>query len=327
MSDFPWRCGANFLPSTAANQLEMWQADTFDPATIDRELGWARKIGMRLMRVFLHDLAWLADPEGLKARFARYLEIAAAHGIATMPVFFDDCSKTPFLAAGKQPEPRPFVHNSCWIQSPGDQAHADPAAWGRLRDYVADVIGAFGRDPRVVLWDLYNEPGNLKGDAARDDNSLDLVEAVFAWARAAAPTQPLTCGPWDFSPRFDALNRYLIANSDVVSFHCYERPDVLRERINHLRRAAAGRPLVCSEYMARTNGSTFAECLPILKENDVSAVNWGLVSGRTNTIYPWGWGPEKGRPERWFHDVFNPDGTLLYPEEAAVFAACAPADA
>ena len=37
----PWLVGCNFSPSTAINQLEMWQADSWDPATIDRELGWA----------------------------------------------------------------------------------------------------------------------------------------------------------------------------------------------------------------------------------------------------------------------------------------------
>src|SRR4029077_2592941 len=31
-----WLVGSNFIPSTAINQLEMWQAATFDPRTIDR---------------------------------------------------------------------------------------------------------------------------------------------------------------------------------------------------------------------------------------------------------------------------------------------------
>ena len=48
----PWPVGADFLPSTAINELEMWQGDTFDSATIDRELGWAEGIGMNTMRVF-----------------------------------------------------------------------------------------------------------------------------------------------------------------------------------------------------------------------------------------------------------------------------------
>ena len=51
----PWLVGANYVPASAINELEMWQADTFDPKRIDTELGWAEAIGMNTMRVFLHD--------------------------------------------------------------------------------------------------------------------------------------------------------------------------------------------------------------------------------------------------------------------------------
>src|SRR5512136_1934485 len=90
----PWLVGCNFTPSTAINQLEMWQADTFDPETINRELGWAAGAGFNTMRVFLHDLAWQADPDGLKQRMDRYLGIAARHAIRTLFVVFDDCWNT-----------------------------------------------------------------------------------------------------------------------------------------------------------------------------------------------------------------------------------------
>src|SRR5512133_1841758 len=114
----PWLVGCNFIPSTAINQLEMWQADSFDMKTIDRELGWAAAIGFNSMRVFLHDLVWQADAEGFKQRIKQYLAVAERHGILTMFVFFDDCWNTdPHL--GRQPEPIPGVHNSGWVQSPG----------------------------------------------------------------------------------------------------------------------------------------------------------------------------------------------------------------
>lgn len=326
MTDFQWRFGANFNPSTSINQLEMWQAETFDPATIDRELGFARGIGMSVMRVFLHDLAWSQDPEGFLGRMEQYLRIADRNGIKTMFVFFDDCwNDNP--AAGRQPEPRPGIHNSGWVKSPGTEVGDDPSTWGRLEKYVKSVLGRFGHDPRVILWDLYNEPGN--GDSGdhvtttglREEKSLPLLEAVFAWARVAAPEQPLTAGPWKFDASFDRLNRFMFEHSDVVTFHCYNRPAELAERINFIRYIAAGRPVLCSEYMARTVGSTFQDCLPVFKKHNISAVNWGLVKGRSNTIYPWGWKAEQGEPQLCFHDVFNPDGTLLHPEEAAAFAA------
>ena len=322
--DGTWRFGANFIPSTAINQLEMWQKETFDPAVIDRELGWAASIGMSLMRVFLHDLLWEQDSAGFLNRVESYLAIAEKHRIKTMFVFFDDCWN-PDFALGKQPDPKPFSHNSGWIQSPGYRIADNPARWDALERYVKGVLARFSGDDRVLLWDLYNEPGNgrsgdhvtLKG--LRGSLSLPLLKAVFSWARDAAPSQPLTAGAWNFSPQFDEINRFLLEQSDIVSFHCYSCPGELKERINFLRYIADGRPLLCSEYMARPLGSTFRECLPILRENHVSAVNWGLVSGKTQTIYPWGWDESKGIPNPFFHDVFQPDGSLLDPSEQEVF--------
>ncbi len=322
--DGKWRFGGNFVPSTAINQLEMWQEDTFDPETIDRELGWAAGIGMGIMRVFLHDLLWEQDSAGLLKRMEKYLEISDRHGIKTMFVFFDDCWNSDF-AAGKQPEPKPFTHNSGWIQSPGYRAADNPEQWGRLESYVKGVLTHFAHDKRILLWDLYNEPGNgTSGDhvtlsGLRGSLSLPLLKAIFAWAREVNPDQPLTAGPWNFIPMFDELNAFMFENSDVVSFHNYAPPGELKVCINFVRLIAAGRPVICSEYMARTAGSTFAGCLPVMKENNVTAINWGLVSGKTQTIYPWGWDESKGEPEPYFHDVFHRDGSLLMPEEAAVF--------
>lgn len=322
--DNQWRFGANFTPSTAINQLEMWQAETFDPAGIDRELGWAESIGMGVMRVFLHDLLWEQDSAGFLRRMEEYLAIADKHRIKTMFVFFDDCWN-PDPALGKQPEPKPFTHNSGWVQSPGYRVVDNPDRWKRLERYVKGVLNHFAHDGRILLWDLYNEPGNgssgdhvtLKG--LRGNLSLPLLKAVFAWAREANPDQPITAGPWNFSADFDELNRFLFENSDVVSFHCYSKPAELQERINFIRYIADGRPLLCSEYMARSAGSTFKECLPVMRDNNITAINWGLVSGKTQTIYPWRWNESKGVPNPFFHDVFNADGTLLDPSEKEVF--------
>jgi len=155
-ADQPWLVGCNFTPSTAINQLEMWQAETFDPETIDRELGWAAKLGFNSMRVFLHDLVWEADADAFKDRIDRFLAIAAGHGISTMLVLFDDCWFPP--RAGAQPSPVPGVHNPGWAQSPGHRVVKDREQWGRLEAYVRDIVGAFAEDERVCVWDLYNEP-------------------------------------------------------------------------------------------------------------------------------------------------------------------------
>jgi hypothetical protein len=303
----PWLVGCNFIPSTAINQLEMWQADTFDPKTIDRELGWAADLGMNTVRVFLHDLAWQDDPDGFKKRVDRFLEIAAKHKIRPLLVIFDDCwNDNPKV--GKQPAPVPGVHNSGWVQSPSVKIVNEKAEWGRLEKYVKDILTTFGKDSRVLFWDLYNEPGN----SGQNEKSLPLVKAVFEWARAAKPQQPLSVGVW-FGNK--PLNDYQVAASDVITFHNYNDAANLEKEIKTLKEH--GRPVICTEYMARTNKSTFTTCLPVFKQEQVGCYNWGLVSGKSNTIHPWGSKKDSPEPKVWFHDIFRADGTPFDREEAA----------
>ena len=198
----PWLVGSDYIPSYAINQLEMWQADTFDPQPIDLELGWAESLGMNTMRVFLHDLLWQQDPDGFRKRMDTFLTICAKHHIRPVFVFFDSVWD-PNPKLGPQHQPIPGVHNSGWVQSPGRAALTDPSQYPRLEAYVKGVIGAFANDPRVLAWDLWNEPDNLNNPsyAVQDPpNKIELVEKllpkVFEWARDAHPTQPLTSGLW-----------------------------------------------------------------------------------------------------------------------------------
>ena len=304
----PWVSGANFTPSTAINQLEMWQAATFDPATIDRELGYAEGIGFNTMRVFLHSLAWQQDPAGFKQRVDVYLGLADKHHIQTILVFFDDCwNKTP--QAGPQPVPKTGVHNSGWVQDPGDPASRDSATFAKLRPYVADVLTRFAHDKRVLLWDLFNEPGNSGKGVA----SLPLVRNVFAWARAVNPDQPLSMGLWNGD--FEALNAYQAQHSDIITYHNYDDAPTHQRQVEMLK--THGRPLICTEYMARPRNSRFATVLPMLKKQNVGAINWGLVDGKTNTKYQWDTPIADGSdPAEWFHEVFRRDGTPYRRDEA-----------
>ncbi|MBI4910005.1 MAG: cellulase family glycosylhydrolase [Acidobacteria bacterium] len=324
----PWLVGANYLPSNAINELEMWQADTFDPRRIDQELGWAAGIGMNTMRVFLHDLLWQQDPSGYQARIDKFLEIAAKHKIRPMLVLFDSCWD-PFPKLGRQHAPTPGVHNSGWVQSPGAAALTDPAQQKRLEAYVKGVVAAFATDQRVVAWDIWNEPDNKNTNSygkKEPANKVDLVLAMlpkaFAWARAAGPKQPLTSGVWqgDWSTdeKLSPMARVQLELSDVISFHNYNKPEDLEKAIRSLQRL--GRPLLCTEYMARGNGSTFQGSLPVLKKHKVAAINWGLVEGKAQTHLPWdSWQkPYVGRePAVWFHEVFRNDGRPYAPAETA----------
>lgn len=297
-----WLRGANFQPSTAVNQLEMFQAETFDTLTIDRELGWAEQVGMNCMRVFLHHVAWENDKEGFKNRLNKYLEISWKHKIGTIFVFFDDCWNGTYKA-GLQPEPRVGIHNSGWVRDPGDLIFSDSLLVNTLESYVKDVMSSFSKDKRIVMWDLFNEPGNN----GLDDRSLPLLKRVFKWGREVAPIQPLTAGIW--AGWLTNLNRFQLENSDIISYHNYEYVDGHKIQIDSLKQKY-GRPLICTEYMARTRGSLFQTIMPLLKDNNVGAINWGLVAGKTNTMYAWDSPiPSGEEPVLWFHDIFRKDGT------------------
>ncbi len=324
----PWLVGSNYIPANAINELEMWQADSFDPKRIDLELGWAEAIGLNTMRVFLHDLPWQQDAAGFKKRINTFLQIAAKHHIKPLFVLFDSCWD-PEPRLGKQHAPRPGVHNSGWVQSPGAKALQDPAQYPRLEAYVKGVVGAFAKDDRVLGWDIWNEPDNGNGGSYKDlepKNKNELVIALlpraFEWARAAHPTQPLTSGVWkdDWSipEKLGPGAKIQIAMSDVISFHSYDKPEVFEKRVLSLQQYH--RPLLCTEYMARGNGSTFQGTLPIAKKYNVAAINWGLVAGKTQTYLPWdSWQhPYTDRePTIWFHEIFRTDGTPYNPEETA----------
>lgn len=306
----PWLRGSNFNPSTAINQLEFWQKETFDPETIDRELGWAAGIGMNCMRVYLHHVAYEVDIEGFKSRMKEYLSIAEKHGIATIFVFFDDCWN-PTYEAGKQPDPKPGVHNSGWVRDPGELLYTSESLLPVLEIYVKDILNTFKEDKRIVLWDLYNEPGN----SGYGNKSMPLLQDVFSWAREIDPSQPLSVGVWNMS--LTELNRFQLENSDIITYHNYNDEVQHQMLIDSLKQY--NRPMVCTEYMARKHQSLFSNIMPMLKKEHIGAINWGLVAGKSNTKYAWDEPiPDGSEPSLWFHEIFREDGTPYKQEEVDV---------
>jgi Cellulase (glycosyl hydrolase family 5) len=321
----PWPVGSNFIPSTAINELEMWQADTFDLSEIDSELGWAQSLGMNTMRVFLHNLLWQQDSKGLLERMDKFLAVADRHHIRITFVMLDSVWD-PNPKPGKQRAPRPHIHNSGWVQAPGAQILRDRSRWDQeLKPYVAGVIQHFRGDRRILMWDLMNEPDNDNPAYRTDelpnkaDVALQLLKQEWTWARNAKPSQPLTSGVWKGTWTTDAglseMEHFQLENSDVITFHSYDPPDEMKKRIESLRRYR--RPIICTEYMARPRGSTFASILPLLKEANVGAYNWGFTNGKSQTIYPWdSWDKAyTAEPTVWFHDIFRQNGEPYDPKE------------
>jgi hypothetical protein len=325
----PWLVGSNYIPANAINELEMWQAESFDPQQIDKELGWAEAIGMNTMRVFLHDLPWKQDSAGFRQRIDSFLTIAAKHRIRPLFVLFDSCWD-PMPRLGPQHPPIPGVHNSGWVQAPGAVALEDPKQYPRLKEYVQGVVGAFANDKRILGWDLWNEPDNTNGSSygkrepkEKANLVLALLPQVFAWARSANPSQPLTSGVWkgDWSSpeKLEPMAKVQLEQSDVITFHNYSWPEDFEQKVSWLE--SYHRPIICTEFMARPAGSTFDTILPVAKKHHVGAMNWGLVVGKTQTNLPWdSWQRPYTleQPPAWFHEVFHGDGKPYREQEAKI---------
>jgi hypothetical protein len=334
----PWLVGANYVPSDAINQFEMFQPATFNPALNDKELGMAEAIGMNTMRVFLQDQLYTSDPAGFEHRLDAFLAIAARHHIKPLLVLFDSCWD-PEPKLGPQHPPIPGVHNSGWVQSPGTQELTDPVYEPKLKAYVTGIVGAFAKDDRILGWDIWNEPNNGGGGgyaAFEPKDKAHLVEAMlpkaFAWARSVHPTQPLTSGVWDGDwsdpAKQTPMTKIQLAESDIISFHNYGWPEQFEARIQEL--TPLGRPILCTEYMARGAGSTFDGSLPLAKKYHVAAINWGLVAGKTQTYFPWdSWKKPYvlDQPTVWFHEVFRQDDTPYRQAEVDLIRRLTAADA
>ncbi len=304
-----WVSGCNYIPADAINQIEMWHSSTFNPAQIDKELGWAEGMGFTAMRVYLSSLVWQDEPKTFKKNMNKYLEIAAKHNIKTIFVFFDDCWREE-SQIGVQPAPQLGEHNSGWVQDPCKKFRDNTEeSMPILEAYVKDVLKSFADDERILLWDLYNEPGNR----GHGETSLPLLKKVFAWAWEVNPSQPLSSGVWTNNPKSGIYVLQLTA-SDVITYHNYSALDKHEANVKLLK--GLNRPMICTEYMSRKSGSTFANILPMLRAENVGAINWGFVSGKTNTIFSWDERlPYVSEPELWFHDIIRKDGSAFDDKE------------
>jgi hypothetical protein len=311
----PWPCGFNYIPANSISYTEMWMPYCFDADFIDKELALAHEIGFNCVRVVLPFVVWEHDPNEFKQKLNLFVDICDKYKIKVMFALFDDCAfgsdeklKDPWY--GKQPEVLKGWYANGWTPSPGHSMVRDPQTWPRLEKYVKDIISAFKDDRRVWVWDLYNEPTN--GDLG--DTSLPLVTSVFAWARAIAPSQPLTVGQWNGNKKLNAL---ILENSDIITFHNYSGANELLVQIKSLK--LQGRPVINTEWLNRGAGSIVEECLPVFSKENVGCMHWGLVNGKTQTNLGWDWRPGKPEPKAWQHDLFHGDHTPYKEKELILF--------
>lgn len=298
----PWPCGFNYIPAHSISYTEMFMPYNFDAKKIDAELKVAQADGFNCARIVVPFVVWEHDPKAFKVRFSRFLEVCSRRGIKVMPALFDDCvfGHTANPIYGRQPVVVPGWYANGWTPSPGHDIVRDRSQWPRLQRYVSDMVGTYKNDPRVWVWDLYNEPTN----GGVGEVTIPLVNTVFSWAREIGPSQPLTCDVFGSQ----AMQRLALDRSDIVTFHNYDAPDSLQTNINQLK--LAGRPIICTEWLNRPLQSTLQNALPIFTRENVGAMHWGFINGRTQTNFPWGAKPGSLPSKLWQHDLYRSEFTV-----------------
>lgn len=302
--------GCNYVPRYDYSVNQMWY--DFREKVLQEELAWARDIGLNSVRVWVGCFLFQSDRDRLHARFERFLDICAKNGISVMPVLQPTEALDPDLSPGAQKEPthvfRPGVHlgpdATRWI-FPG--VISWETKWPRIKPAVREFVQAFLRryanEKRIIAWDLGNE--------ARED-ARPIVQGMFAWAREVNPSQPLTAC-W-------VGQEY----SDIWTFHSYNRPGEASTKNPdyHITfdgemetAVSSGRPILCTEFMARTLGSTLDVVLPHFAKHGVGWYVWGLCAGSGQYQFPWDWPEGSPEPKLWFHCLLYPDGSPYRVEE------------
>jgi len=280
--DFSWMHGANYTPSYAATDVETWLH--YDPAVIDRELGYAEQIGLNCVRVFLQSLVYEHAPEKFLANFADFVERADGHGLKVMPILFDSCF-------GVSPS---LESQHMWVANPGPD-RMSAADFNALDAYVRAVVAAYVGDRRIALWDVMNEP-TVTVLSRTDEGKAQIWAFVRHYAhlvRELDSTHAMTVGVagTDSSQVVDVV--------DVLSCHSYASTrEKFRESLSTTQTQArqAGKPWIISECCAPGWGCRYEMVMPELREFHVGHTVWEVVIGKNQ------FAPISG--------LFYPDGSV-----------------
>jgi hypothetical protein len=306
--DFSKIVGAVYNPHSADNAIDFW--NNYDPVEVDQELQYAEVYGMNTITVYLHYFSWLTDRIGLLSKFENLLEIANNHGLKVAPIFYDDCwNYDP--APGPQPSPIWGVHNSQWVESPGhpvEENYFNPMSSSdnttyktSLQNYITDFASVYRNDPRILYWEIMNEPG-CSGDGSMQERRAQLMNDGRMAILAAGATQPIS------SPQVQEDEGTYF--SDFYAFHPYGgyAGPINGSDVNALN----------SETLERGFNDAWGYAFPMTMAGVVSNYGgktgflvWELMIGDTNTRFHWGQVPSNPatvEPATPFQGTIYPDG-------------------
>ncbi|MBO5312367.1 MAG: cellulase family glycosylhydrolase [Clostridia bacterium] len=341
----PWIRGCNYMCADCVNRVDQWQALHFDEylKTTENELKLMKELGFNSVRLILEYVVWKEEHEGFLERFERYISLCDSYGISCMIVLANDCMppktelwKMPYI--GEQKYDWGYHGGRKHSQHGGHSCPAphyyfdNPESTEDYYKMVREIVSLYKDDSRILMWDLFNEPGNSN----RRDITLPFVKRMVSEVRAINPSQPLTIGAWwcggncDFDNEVD---RYALECSDIITYHNYGTYEEHIRVIKYLK--TLNRPIINTEWLARCTGNTVFDNFPLFYLENIGCYNWGFVAGKYQTYEPyeahWSWyNDDKRAPidfTKWFHDLYRPSLRPYDPrEEELIKKFCALAD-
>lgn len=336
-NDHAWIRGCNYMSADCANRVDQWQEYGFEErfVTTEKELTLMAEIGYNSIRIIPEFIVWKKEHDGFMARFERYIELAAQKGISCMVVLGNDCMP-PYEEALKRMHlgeqhvdwgyhggRKVSQHGS--FDGSGYSVLDNPEYAKEYYEFVRELVETYKNDERIIIWDVFNEPGNSK----RDSMSLPHLKKFFEIIRAIDPIQPLTVGIWSQNTELDKLmdiEKYGLENSDIVSYHNYGTYETNIQELQLLKKLE--RPVVNTEWLNRCGGNTIEELFPLFYLEKVGCYNWGFVAGKYQTYEPWNgvWDGYKEHPEyydnfdftKWLHDLYRPSLNPYNPKEIEI---------
>lgn len=334
----PWMRGCNYMPASCANRIDQWQEEGSDERfkEMERELDLAKSIGFNTLRIIVgpHGYSvWRSQHDGFMERFEKYLSMMSERGMRAVVVLALD-GMFPLMEGKLVPTgPQSYAlgyHGGRRPHRPGlsPKKKAPPPGKDVTDDFFAmcrEIMTKYRSDGRIVFWNLWNEPGNLK----RDGTNARYLERLFALAWEIDPVHPLAADVWDgdygTEEKTDNSPQRLAGRlSDIVSYHCYGDYEE-QVRIIRLLRRHYGRPLLNTEWLARIKRNDVFSAYPLYYIENIACMCWGFVAGKYQTYEPWEvmWQDlEKGTEEskswditKWFHDLYRPSLRPYDPKE------------
>ena len=329
----PWIRGCNYMSADSVNRIDQWQGLHFKERlkTTEEELGVMKDLGFNSVRIILEFVVWEKEHDSFLERFEEYISLLDKYGISAMVVLANDCMP-PKTELWKMPDIGEQHYDWGYHGGRRHSQHGrhnspaphyyfdDPVLTEKYFEMVREIVTLYKDDPRILMWDLFNEPGNSN----RSGITIEPLKRMVKEVRAINPSQPLTIAAWcrdanyEFSMPEDV---FAIENSDIITYHNYGTYEEHVRIIKYLKQF--NRPLINTEWLARCTGNTVFDNFPLFYLENIGCYNWGFVAGKYQTYEPyeahWQWyNDDKNAPidfTKWFHDLYRPSLRPYDPRE------------